>query len=173
MIWSVSALRMGLIGFLAAGLAAAAHDWRMARQARAELRACVSAAGDAAKPLGECPDALAAAIKAARNTAECSAAIDRADLFAERASCPEPVKRRGALLAAAEAELGDARQQMAETERRTTAAISRAEARATVQARRTADAQSALAAAPRDADGLVTCDAECLRRLSGGPAGKR
>jgi hypothetical protein len=83
------------------------------------------------------------------------------------------VKRRGALLTGVQADLADARDQLAQAERRTTAAIARAEARATVQARKDADANSALTAAPRGADGLLTCDAACLRRLSGNPAGER
>jgi hypothetical protein len=110
---------------------------------------------------------LAAAIDDARRSAECAAAIEAEDLFAERASCSEPVKRRGALLSGARADLADVRGQLAQAERRTTAAIARAEARATVQARKDADAQSALSHAPRGADGLLTCDAECLRQLSG------
>lgn len=159
--------RVLAIGALAAGIGAGLADWKGARDARAGLRICVAAAGSATKPLEGCPDPLSAAIDDARRSAECATAIEGEDLFAERASCSEPVKRRGALLAGARAELEDARQQLAQAERRTTAAIARAEARATVQARRDADAESALTAAPRGADGLLTCDAECLRRLSG------
>ncbi|MFN7400341.1 MAG: hypothetical protein ACK5SX_15090 [Sandaracinobacter sp.] len=160
-----------LIGLVAlvAGIGVGLADWRGARNARAELRVCTGAAGDVRKTLEGCPDVVAAAIDDARRAAECDAAIARDDLYAERASCSEAVKRRGALLAGARAELENARQQLAQAERRTTAAIARAEARATVQARRDADAQSALSHAPRGADGLLTCDAECLRRLSGAP----
>lgn len=157
---------VALVG-LAAGLVVGLADWNSARNARAELRICAAAAANATKPLEGCPDELAAAIDDARRSAECAAAIEAEDLFAERASCSEPVKRRGALLAGARADLADVRGQLAQAERRTTAAIARAEARATVQARKDADAQSALSHAPRGADGLLTCDAECLRRLSG------
>jgi regulator of protease activity HflC (stomatin/prohibitin superfamily) len=82
------------------------------------------------------------------------------------------VKRRGALLVGAEANLADARRQIAEAERRTTAAIARAEARGETQSRRADDARSAIDAAPLGADGLLSCDAQCLRRLAGaGPRG--
>ncbi len=162
--------RLVAIVGLAAGVGVGLADWRSARGARAELRICAAATGDKSKPLEGCPDALAAAIDDARRSAECAAAIEAEDLFAERASCSEPVKRRGALLAGARTHLADARGQLAEAERRTTAAIARADARATVQARKDADAQSALSRAPRGADGLLSCDAECLRRLSGSPA---
>lgn len=165
--------RLVALGGLGLGLAVAGLDWRDARGARTELKVCTAAAGDARQSLEGCPDVLAAAIDDARRSAECDAAIAREDLYAERASCSEAVKRRGALLTGARADLADAREQLAQAERRTTAAIARAEARATVQARKDADAQSALVAAPRGADGLLTCDAECLRRLSGAAAGQR
>lgn len=161
------ALRLGATIGLLAGLGVALADWHGARGARAELKICTAAAGDVRDPLEGCPDVLAAAIDDARRSAECDAAIAREDLYAERASCSEAVKRRGALLAGARTDLADARQQLAQAERRTTAAIARAEARATAQAQRTADAHSALSLAPRGSDGLLTCDAECLRRLSG------
>lgn len=160
-------LRVLAIVGLAAGLVAAVLDWRDARGARAELKICTAAAGDARKPLEGCPDVLVASIDDARRSAQCDAAIAGENLYAERASCTEAVKRRGALLTAAQADLADARAQLAEGQRRTTAAIARAEARATAQARRDADARSALSLAPRGPDGLLTCDAECLRRLSG------
>ena len=165
--WARMIPLLGAVAGLAA-LVAAGFDWRDARAARAEFEICSAAAGNPTKPLEGCPDTLAAAIDDARRAAECATAIQAGDLYAERATCSEAVKRRGAELAAAAANLADARAQIAAAERRTTAALARAEARAATQAKRTADATDALAQAPRGADGLFTCDAECLRRLSGG-----
>jgi len=167
-----AAPRLLAIGALALGIGAAVLDWRSARQARGELRLCTAAAGDEREPLKGCPETISAAIEAQRRAAACEAAIAGADLYAERASCGEQVKRRGALLVGAEANLADARRQIAEAERRTTAAIARAEARGETQSRRADDARSAIDAAPLGADGLLSCDAQCLRRLAGaGPRG--
>lgn len=151
---------------LAAALTFATVDWRSARQARGELKICVAAAKDASKPLDGCHAALFAAITAARAAASCEAAIKASDLYAERASCGEAVKRRGAELTVSLADLDDTRRQLADAERRTVAAISRAEARGATQARMKANAEAQIARLPATAGGLLHCDADCLRRLS-------
>lgn len=155
---------------LLAAVSFAVLDWRDARADRAALKVCVSAAGSADRPFAGCPLPVAQALVDARQAAACDAAIDAGDLFGERSSCSRPVKRRGAELAAARADLADVQAQLADADRLSLAAISRAEARATTAAKRSAYAVATLAKAPRAADGLIDCDAECLRGLSGSPA---
>jgi|GEM_PF-3037738 len=158
---------------LLAAVSFAALDWRDARADRAALKVCVSAAGSADKPIEGCPLPVAQAIVDARQAAACAAAIEAGDLFGERTSCAAPVKRRGAELAAARADLADVQAQLADAERLSLAAISRAEARATTAAQRSAHAAATLAKAPRAHDGFIGCDADCLRGLSGPSAESR
>lgn len=158
-------------GLLAAGLLIAVLDWRSARSARAELKQCVAAAKDQAKPLDGCQDHVAAAILSARRAAACDVAIDAIDLYGQRMACSAPVKRQGAERDAAIAERDDARAQLADAERRTTAAIARAEARGTTLAQRTRDADATISRLPAGDGGLRTCDADCLRRITGATDG--
>ena len=164
----VAALKIG--GGIAAALALtiAVADWRDARQSRAELRICAKAAGKPEMPLEGCTGKLATAIVAQRQGAACEAALAAQDLFGIRTSCGAGVLDRVARLSAAEASLADARQQLAQAEQRAVAAVSRAEARATLSAERKARAETAIASAPRSADGsTIICDARCLRALAG------
>lgn len=147
-----------------------ALDWRGARAARTELRICARAAGDAGKTLDGCPEKLSAAVNAQRQRAACEAGLKADDAWAISTSCGGQVKDRVARQRTAEHNLADARQQLAQAEQRAVAAVSRAEARATQAAERKARATAAISAAPRDGGGLITCDAECLRNLTGSAA---
>ena len=151
-------------------LIVAALDWRSAREARAELRICAAGAGNVSKPLDGCPPKVSAAITAARAAAVCEAGLKADVAFTIATACGAQVRDRVARQRAAEHNLADALAQLAQAEQRTIAAVSRAEARATQTAERKARAKAAISAAPRDAGGLLTCDADCLRNLSGGPA---
>ena len=161
-----------LVGAVALSLAALAAmaDWRDAREARGQLRACTAAAGDAGKPLDSCPPQLKGAIIARRQMAACEAALKADDLWVISTACGAQVMDRVARQRAAEHNLADAREQLARAEQRTIAAVTRAEARARTSAERKARATAAISAAPRDAGGLLVCDADCLRDTSGGPA---
>ena len=155
-------------------LALAALDWGAARQARTGLRRCEAAATAPARPTEGCPGPVAEAIAAQRRATACEAALKTADLFGIRAACGPQVLAAHARLTAAEHDLADARAGLAQAERRTIAAVSRADARAKSTAERNAHAAAALSAAlsaAGDAGGLHACDAACLRALAGGAPG--
>ena len=155
---------------LAVAIGVAALDWRDAREARADLRSCEAGAADSGKPLDSCLPRLKGAIVAQRQGAACEAALAADDLWGISTACGAQVKDRVARQRAAEHNLADAREQLAQAEQRTIAAVTRAEARARSTAERKARATAAISAAPRDAGGLLVCDADCLRDTSGGPA---
>jgi hypothetical protein len=161
-----------LAGAVALSLAALAAmtDWRHARDAREQLRICTMAAGDIGKPVDACPRELKAAVVARRQAAACEAALTSDDLWTISTACGAQVRDRVARQRVAEANLADARAQLAQAEQRALAAVSRAEARARTSAERKSRATAAISAAPRDAGGLLSCDADCLRNLSGGSA---
>lgn len=175
MIWGFSLLAGGRIWKAAAmaGLLAllvlAVRDWGAARRARADLKICAAAA-DGRKPLDGCPAKVSVAIAAARAAAACEAALAKPDPLGVRTNCKPAVQDRVARLAVAEANLADARRQLAQAEQQTIAAVSRAEARAKSTTERKARAKAAIAAAPTDAAGVIRCDAGCLHDIAGGSA---
>ncbi|MDF7776890.1 hypothetical protein P1X14_16655 [Sphingomonas sp. AOB5] len=114
-----------------------------------------------------CPAQIAVHIRASARAAICEQALAGRDLYAIRAACSEQVKRAVAERDAAIAERADLRTQLAQADARTADAVARAEKRATTTATRKADNDRTISTAPRTADGLVRCDADCLRRLSG------
>lgn len=127
---------------------------------------CLAAAGgpDADASARACPAPVAAQHRLARMSARCDAGLLQGDLFAVEAACSTEVKT---LLAQRQAETGRADSldaALKSSRADTAAAITRAEARARSQTQRTSNAQAAVSAAPRDPDGLVRCDAQCLRQ---------
>jgi hypothetical protein len=160
------------VGLVAASgaLAFGVLDWKAAREARGDLKACTRAAVRAEAPPERCPEALALAIRAAQRADACETALAGADLYAIRASCGAEVKRQEAALAAAKAEAASARAALREEQGRFLAAIARAEGRAAALQRSKSDADEAIKGARPGADGLLVCDGECLRRLAGAPA---
>lgn len=114
-----------------------------------------------------CPAAIAEDVTGSRRTAACDQALLEADLFAVRATCSTEVKT---LLGQRDAETNRA-DSLAEVLSRTradqAAAIARAETRARTEAERSARARTVIEGAPRGPDGLVDCDAGCLRDLAG------
>ncbi len=135
------------------------------RKTIAGHEACLRDAGgtDVAATVRSCPAPVAVQHRIARAAVRCDAALLSADLFAVEAACSTEVKT---LLAERQAESrrADSLDEALKTTRADqAAAISRAETRARTQAERTARGQAAVSAAPRDAAGLVVCDAGCLR----------
>lgn len=135
---------------------------------RAEIKGqatCISDAGrtDSAASSATCPAPVAVQHRIARASVRCDEGLLKADLFAVDLSCSIEVKT---LLAErlAESRRADSLHESLKAARAAqAAAVARAETRSRTQAERTARGQAAVSAAPRDADGLVVCDAVCLR----------
>lgn len=154
-----------MIALLSAAVVAKHREEGRLRTEIAAQASCLRDAGgtDPAASARSCPAPVAAQHRIARASARCDQALLAADLFAVDAACSTEVKT---LLAERQAEsrradsladaLGGARRDQA-------AAVTRAETRARTQAERNARGQAAVSAAPRDAAGLVVCDAGCLR----------
>jgi hypothetical protein len=152
--WGVSI--GGLITFIALVMfALAGHKDIVADQAKIDKHdACIAALGGKGDVATKCDPAIIVYYDRARHDAtcdkglalgglapECSAAV--ADLFAVNATL---------------------KTQLQSTVADRDAAIARAAARATTDAQRKSQDARALAAAPRQPDGLIDCDAQCLRQ---------
>lgn len=114
-----------------------------------------------------CPQVIADAATIADRYRQCDAALKTGNAYQVRATCSEQVKRRDAAATALAADLADSQAQLAAERAATGAAINRAVARATALNRKDRNAQAAIAAAPRGADGRIRCDDQCLRALAG------
>jgi hypothetical protein len=141
------------------------------RETMAGQTACLTAAGgaDPVASAASCPPAVAAQHRIARASVRCDRALLEADLFAVEAACSAEVKT---LLSQRDAETVRADGLVGALARARTdqaAAVSRAEARARTQSQRTARGQAVVSSAPRDVDGLVVCDAGCLRERFADP----
>lgn len=165
----VSTAKAVALGLLLAAIVGGAWDWRSAREARSELRACVRAAKADGASLEGCAAEIVAEIGSARAGRACDAALLAGDRYREAATCPAGAKRAASEARVAAANLADAQRQIADLRAATSAAIARAEARAVVTSERTAHADAAIKAAPRDSSGIIRCDAVCLRELAGAP----
>lgn len=116
-----------------------------------------------------CDPAIASAQFAALSSAVCDQALSAKseNTAALRQVCSTAVKtvvaQRNVAIGERDAALGD----LKTTRAGQAAAITRAEARIRTEAQRKIDAAQVVATAPRDADGLVVCDAVCLRRRAG------
>jgi len=112
-----------------------------------------------------CPPTIAQAHATAVRAQACEAALSEVpeNTYGVGANCAEPIKTVQAERDVARREAKRLTDDL-QTERLGRAdAISRAQAAATTQAERKARAAAALNAAPRDGDGLIVCDAECVR----------
>lgn len=161
-----------ILGAALAGLSllAAIHTVAGWRDAAATLKACVKAVAIDAPPASDpgkaCPGAIAAAALAANRARACDAAFSARpeNTYGVAASCSSPVQRVQAERDIAQGEAKRLTQALTEERLGQDAAIARAAAAATTQAERKARASAALQAAPRDGDGLVVCDAQCMRQ---------
>lgn len=114
-----------------------------------------------------CPQAISDAATRAARYLGCDAGLAARNLYAVRADCSAAVKRRDAEATAREADARNLATQLSAARGQLAGALTRAEARATVVLKRTRNAQAAIAAAPRAADGRIRCDDRCLRDLAG------
>lgn len=164
----------GLFGLIAMGaLLWAAQDRFRLADIVDQAEQCAKAAADETdtKSLAPCVDDIAAQVEAARASRQCVRALGLKDrdhaLFAIRAACPSAVNAEVAARHAAEANEADARASVDTLLKGQAAAIGRAEARATDMILKGKQADAAINAAPRRADGIAVCDAACLRALTG------
>ncbi|WP_165184747.1 hypothetical protein [Caulobacter soli] len=142
------------------------------RKLDAEHRACVAALlpNNIVDPGRLCDPAISNDHAAAVMAKACDDALSAKpeNIAAARMVCSTPVKT---VVTARDVALGErdaARSDLQAARKDQAAAITRAETRVRTETQRKADAAAALARAPRDADGLVVCDAVCLRQRAGG-----
>lgn len=141
------------------------------------LRACVAALAPKAGNLDvgdRCPALISADHLVASGALACDAALSARpeNGFGVQAACSTPVKTVQAERDVARREAARLTEDLKQERLSQDAAIARATASATALAERKARAVAALKAAPRDGDGLVVCDADCLR-ARWGAAGER
>ncbi|MCY1648165.1 hypothetical protein OVA11_14165 [Caulobacter sp. SL161] len=144
--------------------------WAVVNGARdaATLRACVRALGSEGSPervAKACPAAIADAHLVAARASACDAALSARpeNSYAVAAACSAPVKTVQAERDIARREAARLTSDLTNERLGQDAAIARASASAATLAERKARAVAAVQAAPRDGDGLVVCDADCLR----------
>lgn len=151
-------------------------DNRRLSAVEASSKACEARAGDDGPSeldaLKVCPQNLSDAVTRSRRYQLCDAGLAAADLYRVRAGCSEAVKRRDAEATAATAEAASLNTALADLRAGQAAAIARAAARAATSARKEANADSALARAPKVSSGGLSadrlrCDDDCLRALTG------
>ncbi|PZR32277.1 MAG: hypothetical protein DI526_17025 [Caulobacter segnis] len=147
-------------------LAVVVGGWR---KDAAVLKACVAAVSGKGRadldPATVCPRPIAADRLAAVRSRACDAALSASpeNLYGAATSCSGPVKRVQAERDVARGEAARLTNDLNNERLGQDAAIARAAASAATQAERKARAAAALQAAPRDAGGLVVCDADCMR----------
>lgn len=141
------------------------------RKLDADHRACVAALlpGNIIDAGRLCDPAISNDHAAAVMAKTCDQALSARpeNLAAARMVCSTAVKtlvtQRDAAIGERDSALGD----LKTTRAGQAAAITRAEARIRTEAQRKIDAAQVVAAAPRDAAGLVVCNAVCLRERAG------
>lgn len=170
----IAGLVAGVVGglALAAALFAGVRAFNHMRADAAAYADCRAIAGDSKKAPSSPPKCAAAigdqlAIAARAQACDLNLPKGEAGAFAVQAACSAPVKRLAADRDAARADLVQRDQLVDQLKAERSADVARAEARGLTQAKRTADATRALSTAPRDPDGRVRCDADCLSVLAG------
>jgi len=157
----------GLVAVLA--LVAGIHAVAGWREDAGVLKACVAAVAPDA-PIGAdfgkaCPGPIAADHLAANRARACDASFGARpeNTYGVAANCSTAVKTVQAERDVSRREAGRLTQALNQERLGQDAAIARASASATALAERKARAAAALHNAPRDGDGLVVCDAQCVR----------
>ena len=161
---------IGAVGVLVAAglwLAAVLEDRQELRAFKAQALACDRAVALGQDTTAACPQATSDAATRSQRYTACDAALRQGDAYAVRAACSAAVKVRDAQASALAADKGDLTRQLTEERSQLTGALARAAARFETLQRKDRNAQAALAAAPRAADGRITCDDQCLRDLTG------
>lgn len=172
-------------GLLAIGLGALAlagsvslnvHQAKVLGQHRACVMAIKPNARLGADPRKLCDPAIAERWARAVQAETCDTALSAkpANAYGIGNNCSTPVKTLHAQYGVVAEELAGAVQALKDQKGDQVAAIRRAEADARVQAERKSRAAAAVQSAPRNADGLVICDARCLRaRRANAPPDQR
>lgn len=161
----------------AAGLAASAwliqdrfHQKGLAEAASRCAVAAGKPAGDKGSDLDDCLPVIGLEVAAARQAATCDRTLlptmDATTRFVMLNSCGPGAKRLVAERDTLASERDGLKTLLDRAQVNADAAVSRAESRASTQQKRTDHAQGTIAAAPRDGDGLIMCDAGCLRQIA-------
>ena len=169
----VQAARLG--GIAVTGLSLAALVWlaadRFHQKSIADAsEACEAAASQSAKDLSDCGPNVRSRVEADRQTIICEEALlpELRDetRFIAGISCGPGAKRLIVQVEAQTSEIASLRAALDKTSADNAAAISRAEARGRAEQTRKNYVRQIVQDAPVGADGLVRCDAECLRRFA-------
>ncbi|MBA4010780.1 MAG: hypothetical protein C0481_02835 [Phenylobacterium sp.] len=141
---------------------------------RVELGACRNLAAGRAPVLPQrCGPQLVAAVERGLAAAACDQALDAeartagAGGYQIGRACSAAVKRLDAQRQAASGSLVDAEKEVGRLRGRQEIDTAEAVARAVAIERKKANANAAIDAAPRSADGRAVCDLECVRALAG------
>lgn len=156
---------LGTLG-IAAAIAFVVVDWRAKSADVAVEKACEVAIGKTGGDVSGCPAVLAKVATAARAAQACDDALASSDGFAVDQTCSTAVKTLVARDSADAASLASALVAEHQADADRDAAISRAEARAQDMDKRVISDAKTIAAAPRNADGTVRCDSQCLRDIA-------
>ncbi len=154
---------------LAAGLAYQSGQASKYRKLDEAHRACVASIGPKARadadPSKLCPGVVAVhwAVSVRSQACDQALAAKPENAFGIKASCSTTVKAVWAARSAAQTNLTNTQAELAEERAGRKAALARAAADATAQAERKTRRASIDQTAPRDPDGRVVCDAQCLR----------
>jgi hypothetical protein len=171
--WALGLAAVAIVlGALWAGVSAF-NRLRAEAAAYGDCRAQAGVKGGKATTPPACAPELAQAVQRGQAAAACDAGLGKADAggFTVQKACSAPVKRLVAERDAAMAEVTDRDTTIDQLKADRTAVVARAEARGQTQARRDANAQKVLSAAPRTAGGDIACDADCLSALAGDSPG--
>ncbi|ALL14277.1 hypothetical protein [Caulobacter henricii] len=141
-------------------------------------RACLAALRSpqtGVEPVKVCEPIIATSHQVAARSSACEAALAARpeNIFGVRMACSAPIKSLFAQRDVAQAEAGHLAKALNDERLGRGAAIARAQLSATTQAERKARAAAAVQAAPRDGDGLIRCDAECVRERWAGADAER
>lgn len=122
-----------------------------------------------------CEPIIATNHQVAARSYACDAALTARpeNTYGVNAACTLPVKTVQTERDVARGEAGRLTRTLNDERLQRDDVVARATAAATTQAERKARAAAALKAAPRDSDGLVVCDAECVRNRWGELASER
>ncbi len=133
-----------------------------------EHQACLAALQSGAigaDPSQVCEPIIATNHLVAARSYTCDAALTARpeNTYGAKAACSTPIKTLQAERDVARVEAGRLTRTLNDERLGRDAAIARAQVAATTQAERKARAVAAVQAAPRDGNGLIRCDAECVR----------
>lgn len=159
-----------LIGVLMGAILWLAFDRFRQKSLADEAGRCEVAALSSDEPLADCGPNVLARVAADRRTIVCEAALlpelSADTRFTARQACGPGVLRLIAIVDSQAAQTASLESLIAKLRADSADALARAEARGRTEQTRRNNAQQLIQAAPRSADGRITCDADCLRGLA-------